>query len=76
MRHEGFVQVSIRDSKPLENEFPADVVDMVPNIAKLKPNVRKALHRLLEQPEAMAGILTSIDRLAARTSPDEDRDSD
>jgi hypothetical protein len=76
VRHEGWVKVSIRDSRPIETEYPADVVDMAPSIAKLGPDARKALRRLLEEPEAMAGILTSIDRLAERRSPDVDRDSD
>jgi len=61
--HEGLVKVSFKDTKPIEDEFPADVVEMVPSIAKLKPNARKSLRRLLEKPDATAEVLTSIDKL-------------
>jgi len=61
--HEGLVRISFKDTKPVEGEFPADVVEMVPSIAKLKPGARKALRRLLEKPEATAEVLTSIDKL-------------
>lgn len=60
---EGLVRVSFKETKPVEGEYPADVVDMVPQIAKLKPNARKSLRRLLEKPEATAEVLTSIDKL-------------
>ena len=60
---EGLVRVSFKDTKPVEGEYPADVVDMVPNLAKLKPSARKSLRRLLEKPEATAEVLTSIDKL-------------
>ena len=62
--HEGLVRVSFKDTKPVEGEYPADVVEMVPEIAKLKPNARKSLRHLLEKPEATAEVLTSIDKLA------------
>ncbi len=67
---EGLVRISFKDTRPVEGEYPADVVDMVPNIAKLKPNARKSLRRLLEKPEATAEVLTSIDKLAESKSSD------
>jgi hypothetical protein len=63
VQREGLVRISFKETKPVEGEYPADVVNMVPGIAKLKPNARKALSRLLEKPEATADFLTSIDRL-------------
>lgn len=63
LHREGLVRVSFKETKPIEGEYPADVVGMVPDIAKLKPNARKALRRLLEKPEATAEVLTSIDKL-------------
>jgi hypothetical protein len=63
VNREGLVRVSFKETKPVEGEYPADVVDMVPNLAKLKPNARKSLRRLLEKPEATAEVLTSIDKL-------------
>jgi hypothetical protein len=67
---EGLIKVSFKDTRPVEGEYPADVVDMIPNIAKLKPNARKSLRRLLEKPEATAEVLTSIDKLAESKSSD------
>jgi hypothetical protein len=63
LHREGFVRVSFKETKPVEGEYPTDVVNMIPDIAKLKPNARKALRRLLEKPEATAEVLTSIDKL-------------
>jgi hypothetical protein len=67
---EGLVRVSFKDTRPVAGEYPADVVDMVPNIAKLKPNARKSLRRLLEKPDATAEVLTSIDKLTESKSSD------
>jgi hypothetical protein len=69
--HEGLIRVSFKDNKPVEGEYPADVVDMVPSIAKMKPNARKSLRRLLEKPDAAADVLTSIDKLTEEKSEDE-----
>lgn len=69
--HEGLIRVSFQETKPVEGEYPADVVELVPQIAKLKPNARKSLRRLLERPEATAEVLTSIDKLAESKSVDQ-----
>ena len=63
VQNEGLVRVSFRETKPVEGEYPADVVEMVPGIAKLNPAARKSLRRLLEKPEATAEVLTSIEKL-------------
>ncbi len=68
---EGLVKVSFKDTKPVEGDYPADVVEMVPQIAKLKPNARKSLRRLLEKPDATAEVLTSIDKLTEGKSSDQ-----
>ena len=73
---EGLVRVSFKDTRPVEGEYPADVVDMVPNIAKLKPNARRSLRRLLERPEATAEVLTSIDKLTESKSSDHKEQKD
>ena len=68
---EGLIKVSFKETKRVEGEYPADVVEMVPNIAKLKPSARKSLRRLLERPEATAEVLTSIDKLTETSSSDQ-----
>ena len=64
MHNEHLVNISFHETKPASEEYPADVVDMLPEIAKLKPNARKSLRRLLSKPDATAEVLTSIDKLA------------
>jgi hypothetical protein len=71
VRNEGLVSVSFKDTKPIEGEYPADIVDMVPEIAKLKSPARKSLRRLLQNPEAAAELLRSFDAL---TKSDEKKD--
>lgn len=71
VQREGLVKISFKDTKPVEGEYPTDVVDMVPAIAKLKPNARKSLRHLLEKPDDTAEVLTSIDKLSKRDSTDE-----
>ena len=73
LHREGLVSVSFRDTRPVTGEYPADVVDMVPQIARLKPNARKSLRRLLEKPEATAEVLTSIDKLTEGKSPEDEK---
>jgi hypothetical protein len=68
---EGLVRISFKDNKPVEGEYPADVVNMVPSISKLKPNARKSLSHLLEKPDAAADVLTSIDKLTESKSSDQ-----
>ncbi len=68
---EGLIRVSFRETKAVEGEFPADVVDMVPQLAKLKPNARKSLSRLLEKPDATADVLTSLDHLTESKNSDQ-----
>lgn len=71
IQREGLVKISFKDTKPVEGDYPADVVDMVPTIAKLKPNARKSLRHLLEKPDDTSEVLTSIDKLSKHDSSDE-----
>jgi hypothetical protein len=70
VHREGLVRISIKDMRPVGDEFPADVVEMVPGIARLKPAARRSLRRLLDKPEATSEILTSIDKLTHENSPE------
>lgn len=63
MHNEHLVNISFRETRPITEEYPTDVVDLLPEIARLKPNARKSLRRLLSKPEATAEVLTSIDKL-------------
>jgi len=45
---EKFINVKFGDTKAVDAEYPADVVDMLPKIAALKADKRKALNNVLE----------------------------
>ncbi len=63
LRREHLVRVSFRDTKAVEGEYPADVVDMVPDIAKLKPGSRKSLQRMLKKPAQAGDLLDAVDKM-------------
>ncbi len=60
---EGLVRVSFKETRPVTGEYPGDVVDMVPDLAKLKPGVRKSLQKLLKKPAATSSLLAAVDEL-------------
>lgn len=64
--HEGLVRVSFRETKPVTGEYPADVVDMVPDIARLKPGARQSLQRMLSKPAATTDLLDAVDKLTRK----------
>ncbi len=68
--HERLVTVSFRETKPVAAEYPSDVVDMVPDLAKLKPGARKSLQKMLKKPTAAASLLDAVDRLTQEQQED------
>jgi hypothetical protein len=60
---EHLVRVSFKDTHPVTGEYPEDVVEMVPDLAKLKPGARKSLKRLLNKPAA-GDLLDAVDKLS------------
>ncbi len=67
LRNEKLVVVSFRDTKTVQGQYPADVVEMVPALARLNPAARKSLRRLLGKPDATAAFLASIDKLTGES---------
>jgi len=65
LRREGLINVSFADPKrvPVKDEYPADVVEMLPVLGKLKPDSRRILQNILAKPQVAADLLSSIDRL-------------
>ncbi len=49
---EKFINVKFGDTREVKDEYPADVVEMLPKIAGLKPDSRKALKNVLETKKA------------------------
>jgi hypothetical protein len=63
VHNEGLVKVSFRDTRPIEGEYPADVVEMVAEIARLKASARKSLRRLIQNPSSAEAFLNSFEKL-------------
>lgn len=52
INREKFINVKFGDTRKVEEEYPADVVEMLPKIAGLKAGTRKALKNVLEHKKA------------------------
>ena len=69
LRREGWVSVSFQDTKQIQatktvqQGYPADVVEMVPELAKLKPEARRNLRQILARPGTAAELFASIVKL-------------
>jgi hypothetical protein len=69
VRREGLVSISFQDTKQIQATktvqagFPADVVEMVPDLAKLKPEARRNLREILAKPGTAAELFASIVKL-------------
>jgi hypothetical protein len=62
-RREGLLKVSFQDTKTIQGSYPADVVDMVPEIARLKPGARKDLRQILSKPSTAAELFALVIKL-------------
>ena len=66
LRREGWVSVSFQDTKQIQatktvqEGYPEDVIEMVPELAKLKPEARKNLRQILAKPGTAAELFASI----------------
>jgi hypothetical protein len=63
LRREGWIKVSFQETKQIKGSYPADVADMVPEIAKLKPAARKDLRQILSKPATAAELFALVTKL-------------
>jgi hypothetical protein len=63
--NEKLVNVSFGDTKKVEQEYPAEVVDMLPGIAGLKPRTRKSLKHILDNPSKTDKVMGLIDEVVS-----------
>ncbi len=65
LKREGWINVSFDDPKrvPVKEKYPADVVEMLPDLSRLKPASRRILQNILSKPQVAADLLASIDKL-------------
>jgi hypothetical protein len=65
-RREGWLKVSFQETRVIQGSYPADVVDMVPGIAKLKPSARKDLLQILARPATAAELFALVNKLTRK----------
>ena len=78
LRREGWINISFDDPKrvPVQQKYPADVVELLPAIGKLKPEARQTLKTILDKPIAAADLFASIEKLIKPEPVDEPASTD
>ena len=69
MHRENMVKVSFQETKQIKAGYPADVVEMMPAIARLKPGTRKDLQQLLSKPARLAEAFALLNKLMDVNEP-------
>ncbi len=59
------------ETKKIEGEYPADVVDMLPALARLKVQTRQVLTHILNNPKKTDKVLNAIDTLVSDEDSEE-----
>ena len=62
--NEKLVKVTFGDTKAVDKKYPADVVDMLPLLTKLKPQARKSLTKVLGNASKTKKALALIDEFS------------
>jgi hypothetical protein len=65
-RREGLFRVSFQEARQIQGSYPADVVDMIPALTRLKPAARKDLGRILARPATAAELFALATKIAGR----------
>jgi hypothetical protein len=68
---EKLVNVSFGDTRKVEGEYPADVVEMLPQIAGLKAKTRKSLKNVLDNPKKADKVLDLMDAVISEKPEEE-----
>jgi hypothetical protein len=71
INHEKLVSFSFGDTRKAEGEYPAEVVEMLPKIAILKPRERKALANVLNNPQKAGKVLDLMDTIVSEKMDEE-----
>jgi hypothetical protein len=68
---EKLVNVAFGDTRKVDNEYPADVVEMLPKIAGLKTKARKSLKNVLNNPDKANKVLDLMDAVISEETGEE-----
>jgi len=61
--NEKLVKVSFGETKAVAAEYPADVVDMLPSLSKLKASTRQSIKKMLDNPAKTDKVFGLIDEI-------------
>jgi hypothetical protein len=70
-RREGWISISFSEKKAIDKEYPADVAAVADLAAKLSPNTRKSLMRLLAKPSAISNLLPALEKFSTDVTSEE-----
>ena len=62
---EKLINVKFGDTRKVEGEYPADVVELLPKIASLKAGTRKSLKTVLDHPQRADKVFDLIDAITS-----------
>jgi hypothetical protein len=68
---EKLVNIKFGDTRKVEEEYPADVVEMLPKIAGLKSQTRKSLKNVLDNPKKADKVLDLMDAVVSEKKDEE-----
>lgn len=68
LHNEKLINISFGDTKPLEGEYPTDIVEILPTLTKIRPQKRKLLEKILSNPRKAEKVLELLDEVV---SPEE-----
>ncbi len=65
LKNEKLVNISFGETRNVEGEYPADVVELLPALTSLKPPSRKSLRKILDNPGKTEKVLGLIDAVVS-----------
>lgn len=68
---EKLINVKFGDTRKVEEEYPADVVEMLPKIAGLKAGARKSLKNVLDNPKKADKVLDLMEAVVSEKEEEE-----
>ena len=71
LQREGWLKVSFQETRTIQDSYPADVIDMVPELSKLEPAARKNLRKILSKPATASELFALIAKLIKKEEPAE-----
>ncbi len=69
LRREGWLKVSFQETSTIQDSYPADVIDMVPELSRLEPAARKNLRQILSKPATATELFALVAKLIKKEEP-------